>query len=45
MNGFLQDLRYALRAIGKNPGCAAVAVLTSAIAIGRKYTKVCVGKA
>ncbi len=34
MSGFLQDLRYALRLFGRNPGTTAVAVLSLALAIG-----------
>jgi putative ABC transport system permease protein len=34
MSGFWQDLRYAARVLGKNPGATAVMVFTLALAIG-----------
>jgi predicted permease len=38
METFLQDVRYGLRMLAKNPGFAAVAVLTIAIGIGSSST-------
>jgi predicted permease len=34
MNGFVQDLRYALRALAKNPGVSVTAIIVLALAIG-----------
>src|SRR6266853_1216258 len=38
MNTILRDLRYGLRTLGRNPGFAAVAVLTIGIGIGASTT-------
>ena len=34
MQAFLQELRYALRQLGKNPGYSLVVILTLALCIG-----------
>jgi predicted permease len=38
MHNLIQDLRYSLRLLGKNPGFGAVAILTIAIGIGASTT-------
>jgi predicted permease len=34
MNGFVRDLQYGLRTLGKNPGYTSIAVLTLALGVG-----------
>jgi putative ABC transport system permease protein len=45
MHGILQDFRYALRQLHKDPAFAAVAILTLALAVGANTSIFSVGRA